>query len=280
MAVASGTLTALAGSKSLLANNLSEFHREASKVAGQLDIQIVLRKNAVDPLVLSTLIPWGEGRPLVNHPPEISTAEQKSLRTNEITVSGVFYGRVVKMMTVVVVMTVRTNTGEVYFLDISIPTNRFAEIIKHSLPSEEWHASILDPEKKIVARWPRHEDFSGQALILSDALPSNYNGRSERMSVEGVSTIYFYTRAALSDWVVFVGLSKSTLEASSKMAITSFGAAGSILLLVAIGLSRQLGSRMALSMGALGIDRPPTREEFQVLFKSLTLWSCSRERRR
>ena len=47
-----------------------------------------------------------------------------------------------------------------------------------------------------------------------------------------------------------------------------FPTAGSLLLFAALGLAYAAGGRVSRSIGALGIDRKPTREEFETLFES------------
>ncbi len=60
---------------------------------------------------------------------------------------------------------------------------------------------------------------------------------------------------------------QSVLDAPIHQAFLNFGIAGSFILLAALGLAYHLGGRVSHSIGALGIDRAPTREEFQVLFE-------------
>ena len=58
------------------------------------------------------------------------------------------------------------------------------------------------------------------------------------------------------------------LEAPTRQGVTSVAAAGGVLFFVAIGLAYTWGGRISRSSGVLGIDRKPTREEFEILFDS------------
>ncbi len=85
---------------------------------------------------------------------------------------------------------------------------------------------------------------------------------------QGVEFHWFFRRSDVTGWTVSVGVPDRVLAAPAKLALASFGTAGSLLLAVVFGLSYHWAGRLSKSVGALGIDRKPTREEFEVLFDS------------
>src|SRR5262249_4661074 len=75
-------------------------------------------------------------------------------------------------------------------------------------------------------------------------------------------------RSELTGWIISVGVADSVLEAPGKRALAYFAAAGGLAFLFSLMLTYPLARRLSDTSGALGIDRPPTREEFKVLFES------------
>jgi PAS domain S-box-containing protein len=68
--------------------------------------------------------------------------------------------------------------------------------------------------------------------------------------------------------MIAVGVPVEVLNAPAQTSFIQYGAASALLLVIAIALSYYAGGRISQSIGALGIDRAPTREEFRILFES------------
>ncbi len=266
IATARGTLTGLASSRTLLAGDFVEFHKQATEVAQKLGIQIVLRDPNQDNQILTTSM-RNEVEPLRGGPPEIRLAEEQALHSGEIAVSNVFYGRLSKTTVSAVVIPVMKDGVPTYFLEVAVPAKKYAEILQRSVADNEWIASIVDPARRVVARSSQHDEFSGKLIPPGSVLPQDSQGVIRSVTLNGVDTFLFYARSAATGWVVSVGIPSSALEAPLRLALNSVGVTGTLLMVLAIVLSHFLSGRLTRSMGALGIDRKPTREEFRVLFE-------------
>ena len=263
-----GVLTALANSHNLEAGNLEAFYRKAIAVSRDLGIQFVLRDPKLDQQLVNTAVPWNAAKSF-GALPERREAEQQALRSGQAFVSNVFFGRLTKQYIVSVVVPVTRKGVIVYFLAAGIETKKFAEILRNSQLPSSWVATIVDRNNVIVARSSGHDEHTGTKLrneFVSIALPSG--GVFTGTSRENILTQWTYRRSEASGWFISVAVPASVLAAPAQQALTRFALAGGLLLVGGIGLSYWLGGRLSQSMGALGIDRKPTRKEFEVLFES------------
>ena len=76
-----------------------------------------------------------------------------------------------------------------------------------------------------------------------------------------------WRRSAATGWIVAVGMPTSLLRAPQNTALFNYAAASSVLLLVSLALTYYLSGLLPHSIGVLGIDRTPTKEEFRILFE-------------
>jgi PAS domain S-box-containing protein len=60
----------------------------------------------------------------------------------------------------------------------------------------------------------------------------------------------------------------SMLQAPQRTALTNYAVASSVVLMLALALTYHLSGLLPYAVGALGIDRTPTKEEFRILFES------------
>ncbi len=263
-----GVLTALASSSYLGTGDLATFYRQASAVSHQLGIQIVLRDPYLDQQVVNTAVPWG-GSVLRGPQAELRTAELQSLRPGELFVSNVFRGPLIKQYVVAVLVPVMQGGTLAYYLSAGITTKKFSEILSNTQIPALWYVTIVDRNDVVVARSHRHDEFTGTKLrneFASTASPSG--GVNTGVSREGILTHWIYRRSEASGWFISVAITESVLNAPMRRAFVNFGAAGGLLLVVALAMAYHWGGRLAQSFGALGVDRSPTNEEFRILFES------------
>jgi PAS domain S-box-containing protein len=126
--------------------------------------------------------------------------------------------------------------------------------------------TLIDRRGTIVARSQRHNEVAGTQILVPVSLPLPSITRG--VNREGIAFHWFNRQCEIAGWIVSIGIPDYVLEAPSKLAIASFATAGTLLLFLAILLAYHWGGHLSQSIGALGIDRKPTREEFEVLFDS------------
>jgi PAS domain S-box-containing protein len=184
-------------------------------------------------------------------------------------VSDVFWGPIVARYLVAVSTPIVVEGAPVYLLSVGIWTERFAEIIDKTQPDAGHLVAIIDRQGSVIARSDRHGEFVGKTLPSnSDRLLGPPRRISKSENLEGVPFLWGNVRSDLSGWTVSVGLPDSTLDADAKLVLARFAGAGSGVLLIAIAGAYAVGGRIARSIGVLGIDRAPTRDEFRTLFES------------
>jgi len=260
-------LIALAGSPFLQSKDFASFHRQASEVARKLNIQIVLRDRQIEKQLINTDFPWGTN--LANGiPAPLSGAEEELLRSGRPFVSNIFWGPLVHRFVAAVILPVPVDGDLKYFLSIGIPVERFAEIIRHMALAAH-SASVFDRNGIIVARSERKDEFVGKPIRQAPEA-SNLTPPQAIVTALGLDGIKYHSgrvRSELTGWTVAVGIPESVLEANSNRILVAFSGAGTIIVFIAMVGAYRIGGRFSESFGALGVDRKPTRQEFQVLFE-------------
>jgi PAS domain S-box-containing protein len=181
-------------------------------------------------------------------------------------VSNAFFGPLIKQHVVAVMMPVLHDDKLRYSVAAGVPLARFADIL-NSMEFQAGHlVAVIDRNGLMVARSARHSEFAGTQISLAVPLDTQKVGRS--VNREGIPFHWFHHQSESTGWYITVGIPDRVFEAPAARARTTFTVAGGLLGILAIVLSYRWGGRLAQSMGALGIDRKPTREEFEVLFEA------------
>ena len=259
-------LTALASSHFLQIDDIEAFYKQAKELSQQVHVQFVLRSHSQDERLMNTVVPLGVPPPPGGLPQPRYEAEQQLLRTGKPTVSNVFRGPTMDQFVVSVLVLVKRDNGNSYVLSAGIPTSQFATILEEIQLGPGRVAAVLDRNNRFVTRSEKHQEFTGTAVV-GNLPPAGKSGVVKATNRDGTPFCWFFRRSAVTGWVIAVGVAESVLEAPSNLALLSYSTAGSLLFVVAIGLSFGLGGRIPNSISALGIDRQPTREEFRVLFE-------------
>ncbi len=263
-----GMLTALANSRDLQTENFEAFYQQAAAVSRQLRVPIVLTDPNLKRQLVNTAVPWGTALP-GSVPAVDRVAGLLSLDPGEIFVSDVFFGPAIKQNVFAVVMPVARNGSDVFFLSVGVPAKKLAEILRNTQLAPQWIVSVIDRKNVIVARSEKHDEFSGKPTknsLESHALGSS--GIDNHINREGIAYRWAWHRSSVSGWVIAVGVPESVLNAPLRRALIGYGGAGSLVFIIAMALSYQFGGRISRSIGTLGVDRQPTRKEFEILFES------------
>jgi PAS domain S-box-containing protein len=192
-------------------------------------------------------------------------AERQVTHSGKPAVSNAFIGPVTKRLVITVVVPVMRDGTAAYLLSVGIPASRFAANLDGLDLGPGGIATILDRNNMIIARSQKHDEFAGR--IVSVPPPPGLEGRLRAESQDGIPFQWYFRRSEVSGWLVSIGIPDSVLEGPARQAMIGFTGAGAALFIIAIGLSYHWAGRLSQSVGALGIDRKPTSEEFQVLFE-------------
>ncbi len=262
---ARNVLIALSGSPTLQGDDIAGFARQARDVTKRLGMHIVLR----DPAVPAPLVNTAQPAPRASaspQPPERAAAEQEAMTGGRPVVSNLFMSPFSDRLVASVIVPVEQSGSPRYALSVGIPARRFAELLTEMQLPAHWTTTLYDRNTVIVARSSRNDEFAGTRVRETPELRADESIRSGT-SRDGIAYSWFRHQSAAAGWFVSIGVPQSALNAASRKAFLSYGIAGSLLLAGGLGLAYHLGGRLSESVGALGIDRKPTREEFQVLFE-------------
>ncbi len=257
-------MTVLAGSVLLQQGDLEAFHQQAGQVATMLDTTIMLRDVQLGQQIVNTAFPWGTSL-ADQKPPPRAEFEHELLRAGKVAASNVFFGPLTRRPVVRISVPVVRNGSVDFLLSIAVPLQRFGEVLASLQLGPGQIATVIDREGIIVARSTRHDEFAGTRLAT---YPVEWNSLNRSSNREGIPFHWFNRRSDVAGWMVSVGVPDSVLNEPSRRALANFTAAGGLAFLITLALSYPLANRLAAFSGALGIDRTPTGEEFQVLFES------------
>jgi two-component system, NarL family, sensor histidine kinase UhpB len=154
----------------------------------------------------------------------------------------------------------------VFFLSAGAPLSRFVEILESLSVNPGQIVGVVDHNGLFVARSDRNNEFVG-THVLNPAPPETQSVFTG-VNREGIAKHYFNRQSDLLGWSITVAVPDRILEAPFRRAMSIFATASVLLLAVATALAYHWAGRLSQSIGALGIDRKPTHEEFEVLFDS------------
>lgn len=258
-------LVVLAGSPFLQSGSIEEFYHQAAEVSRKVGLRIVLRDHEINRQVVNTGLPWGA--PLTDGiPPPQTELDAELVRAGKPFVSNVFFGPLIKQHLVAVVVPVFQRDELRYSVAAAVPLTRFSEIFQTLNFQPNQLVTAIDRRGVIVTRSERHAGFAGTQVQSAFPLDVQNVGRS--VNREGISFHWYNRRSEFTGWYFSVGIPDKVLEAPLTRARATFVAAGTLLLAIAIVFSYRWGGQLARSSGALGIDRKPTQDEFEVLFDS------------
>jgi two-component system, NarL family, sensor histidine kinase UhpB len=259
-------LFSLAASPFLRSGNIAAFYDQAEEVSGKVGLRPVVLHDLQLRQLINTAFPYGTSLKVAELPPTNAAARDALLRSRKPVVSDIFQGPLLKKYIVAVMVPVFLGDELTYILAAGIPTKRFANLLEKMNIHADQSVGVFDRSGLFLARSAKADEFTGtrSALPLSSRSVDVLSG----VGREGMA---FHAFTQLSDslgWTVSTAVADRVLEAPLRRAIALFAIVAALLLAVAIGLAYALGNRISRSLGALGIDRKPTREEFELLFES------------
>jgi two-component system, NarL family, sensor histidine kinase UhpB len=267
IASAKAMLIALASSQFLQTQDFERFHRQSAEVAKQLGIQIVLRDVSTGQQIVNAAIPWGQPLPQTI-PAESQSAMQQALESGKPSVSNMFYGTVVRQSLITVGIPVARGGANAYYLLVAIPLDVFAQALSNAALPGQWTITLIDRANTIIARSERHNEYVGTKVRFDFKNEGTAEGVNIGSSRYGEDIRWTWRRSGTTGWIVSVGVPVSLLEAPWKSALVNYVGASGGLLALSLALTYFLSGYLPRSIGALGIDRTPTREEFRILFES------------
>ena len=257
-------LTILSTSSFLQNGDIEAFYNQAKEVSRQTGLQVVLHDLQIN-LLANTAVPWATPGP-AEHAPAIIDAYRRLEQTKQPVVSDVFFGPFVQHNIVAVEVPVFRGGDLAFVLGTGVPLERFRDILQSASGHAERTTSIADRAGIIVTRLPDHDEYAGTHTRRPFAgdTPETY----QAVNRKGIAFHAFARRSDLLGWRFNTNVPDRVLEAPMRRAITELTILAVLLLAGGLALASFLSRKILQSSGKLGIDRKPTREEFEVLFNS------------
>ncbi len=230
----------------LQTGDLAGFHRQATEVGRRQGVTPVLRDLTGQQLV-NTRRPFGEPLPRVVLP-----TDEEALATRSLRFSNLFTGAVSGEPIFAVTLPVLRDGWPVYTLSLAIEAARLRDVIRAESPPEGWTVAVVDGAGAIMARNLRHEEFVGRQA--SRDLLENTRGQGgtwQGTTVAGEPVFGAYSRTAIADWRLAVGIGAAQLNAPLTRSLWLLAGMGAGLLTLSGLLAVLFGRRITAPLNAL-----------------------------
>lgn len=256
------TLQTLSLSIALANDDLEAFYQQALRLKSFSDVDVVLRRVEDGQQIWNTRREFGASLPKTPY-----SVDDRAIETGEPVVSNIFYGAVTGTPFISIVLAVKTNSGKPYFLNVSVETTHFQNVIKAVTPPR-WVIGVGDAKGVFITRSEEHERVSGKPGNPTYlALTVNHEGTFIGPS-NGRPALVGYSHTAIGNWVVGANIPQEMIEAPLRDSLKLLAIFGAIVLLAssltALWLwrfvSRPLAG-LAVAGRQVGAMRTPVRVE-------------------
>ena len=242
-------LLVLARSTHLASGDLAAFHRQAQDAMPVLPGDSLVLSDAAGQQLVNTLRPFGEALPLRGNLAQL----RRLFETGQPVISDLFVGQVMRRPIIALDVPVRRGDRVAFALAMGIFPERLGDILARQKIPPGWVASIFDSQGTIVARTHAPEQFIGQkgAPALVQRMAQVAEGRVETDTLEGIPVVAVFSRSAVSDWSVAIGIPRATLAGYLWTPIAWIVAGTGVLLLLGVSLAQRIAARIARALRGL-----------------------------
>lgn len=235
-------LIALSTSPSLTSDDLFSFYDQAQDVLKSQKANNILLFDQTFQQRLNTLRPFASKLPFITNP-EL----QGVFKTGQPVTTSLYAGNVAKQPIIAVAVPVQRGGTAIYVLAAAILPERLSALLKQQRLGEGWISVILDKSGTIVARSHQMEQFVGTkgAPSMIARMVDVAEGSLETMSVEGIPILATFSRSAVSNWTVAIGIPTSILTNELLSTLAWLVAGMTILLLGSLAFAWSIGSKIA-----------------------------------
>ncbi|MBY0530455.1 MAG: PAS domain S-box protein [Xanthobacteraceae bacterium] len=241
---AENLLQALGSSHLLVNERFEEFHKQLTKIARQLQIQIVLHDLVQNIQIINTEVSWGASL-------AAGSTLQPSVRDDLLTgkktfVSNLIAGPLIKRNVVAVGVPVTIEGDKKYLLGLSISVDKLAEIFGRSQFDSRFIATIIGRDRVIIARSESQAKYSGHQVSTDlYKLTVDDVGIFYRTNLDGNYFRWNYQRSKVTGWIILVGVPDAILSAPARTMIIAFAISGGVLLILAVGVALLLSNQIS-----------------------------------
>ena len=262
------TLRALATSPSLSKKDLPAFYAQMSEIQSSGLMQNLVLSTLQGKQLLNSGLPFGERPPISD-----STNLRLLDETNGPVISGLIKDTISNQALIAVSIPVRRAGRHIYNLSAYISPNQLARLLKQQQLAPDWIVAIIDSQSTIVARTHEMSRFSGKqaSADLLDAMKFDNQGWFEGTTSEGTQVLGMFSRSAVSNWSVAIGIPSASLTGEMRKKVGWLALAIMVLLLSSIGVASFVATRIALPVRGLRAPALALGQGKDVVIPSLRL---------
>jgi diguanylate cyclase (GGDEF)-like protein len=242
-------LFALATSPHLSSKNLRAFHGQAKEVLPNLTIanNIVL-SDANGQQQVNTLRSFGEALPSGT-----SLQLRRIFDTGRPVITDLFPGPVIGRPLLAIGVPVRRGNTVVYHLSTGIVPERLSGILTQQRLPPSWIAAIFDSTGTTLSRTHEMNRFLGKkgSPALVKRMGEVAEDSIEVTSLEGIPVLTVFSRSAVSNWTVAIGIPTRDLTSELWHLVWWLVLGLALLLLSSLALAWAIGGRIARSIHGL-----------------------------
>ena len=243
-------MLALATSPHLASGDLAAFHRQAREAMRDLQGDVFVLSDASGQQLVNTERPFGEPLPLRAGASQV----RRVFETGKPAISDLFVDAAARRPVVAIDVPVRLENRVAYALAMTVLPERLGELLlNYQKIQPDWVVSIFDSRGTIVARTRAAEQFIGQKgpPALVERMAQVAEGRVQTHTEERIPVVAVFTRSAMSQWSVAIGIPRSSITKALWIPI-GWIIAGAVLLFAAgMVMAQRASSRIAGSIRGL-----------------------------
>ena len=212
-------------------------YQQAKQLSETMAGSVVSLRRENGDVIFNTLFPLGTAQEKAASD-ALRLAEARAIKTGTFPISDVFVGARTGKTYVAIVQPVMSDGKIAYLLDLAIPTEIIATIIRSQLRHPEWLIGVTGNDDRMIARNWESERYVGKRA--SHAFIQNTRGDEgvfQAPTLDGVNVFTAYTRSKLTGWRVGTGIPINIFEAPIYQSLFALAGIGVIGLCCSLGFS-------------------------------------------
>jgi signal transduction histidine kinase len=240
-------LFVIAGSKHLQTGDLAAFHIQATEVAREHGLNVVL-SDLTGQEIVNTRVPFGNGLPMST----AIDAIRRVVATGQPDISDLTIGAVSGKPVIAMSVPVFRDDHLAYVLSLNVASRLSTVFAQLDLPPD-WIVTITDRRGYTLARNRDADRFVGQMgrpAIIERFRAAN-DGWFPSLSREGIPVYNAFTHVKLAGWAVVIGIPDDILFAPVRRSTLVLMLVGLTTVGIALALASLIGRHVARPISAL-----------------------------
>lgn len=244
------TLVTLSTGTLILDNDLEHFHARALRALNNMRVDSIEVLDASGQLLMTTRRPYGTPLPKLSRPPLLA----RTIATGKPGVSDLFASPTTGKPVITIGVPVKDkNDTVVASLNAVIDPSQLGGILHEQNLPEGWRVSIFDGSGHVVARTHEIEKYLGKSAPprLKKHMAQQREGSFDGVSLDGIPAFTAFSRSALNNWAVVMGVPRAELIAESQRRLLWLVLFASFALGVGLIYAWRIGGKIAAAVTAL-----------------------------